>query len=118
MRNHRRSALSSEHGYSSDWLNAQEGRGPFGAHVSARTLAATPSAPTNLAVAGVNRTSVTVRWQPPATDGGAHVHEYQAELRPKSLTSLNGTPDDWLMIYTVRCAAAWLSQCNWHSASH
>ena len=56
-------------------------------------------------VMGSNRTSVSIRWQAPESDGGAAVSSYEVELRPKSKASLAGMTDEWLTVYQVSLEA-------------
>lgn len=50
------------------------------AQVSLTTLATTPTAPLGLTASRVTSTSLTLSWAAPASDGGAAVTSYQAEL--------------------------------------
>lgn len=55
----------------------QEGYSMWSTAVAAATAATTPGCPTGLAAVGINRSSVTLTWQPPSSDGGSQVLAYQ-----------------------------------------
>jgi hypothetical protein len=55
----------------------QEGYSLWSAVSSATTAATAPGSPVGLVVVGINRSSVTLAWQPPAHDGGSAVQAYQ-----------------------------------------
>ncbi len=41
-----------------------------------------PTAPQSLKVVDINKDNVTLKWQPPVSDGGADVTEYVVEMKP------------------------------------
>ncbi len=43
-----------------------------------------PSAPESLDVVDVNKTDVTLKWQAPASDGGADLTDYVVEMKSSS----------------------------------
>jgi hypothetical protein len=77
----------------------QEGRSYWSTPATATTAATGPSIPTGLEVRGVNRTSVTLAWQPPASDGGSPVTGYEVQLQAVTRAARAELGDDWLIIY-------------------
>jgi hypothetical protein len=67
----------SDFGYVVLFPLCQEGRSQWSPLLEATTAATLPSNPTGLACVGANTTSATVRWLPPASDGGSPVRLYQ-----------------------------------------
>ena len=107
------------------WLFAcvQQGKGSWSSIATAQTAAVPPDSPSMPAVMGSNRTSVSIRWQPPEADGGSPVASYQVELRPKTKAGLADMTDEWLTVYQVRfdclcmvtCQAAMLCPVTGHA---
>ena len=83
-------------------VNLQEGRGLWSDPVTAQTAAIPPDSPSAPTVLGSNRTSVSIRWDAPASDGGSAVLSYEVELRPKSKAALASMPHEWVTVYQVR----------------
>lgn len=85
------------------WLFAcvQQGKGSWSSIATTQTAAAPPDSPSMPAVMGSNRTSVSIRWQPPEADGGSPVTSYEVELRPKTKAGLASMTDEWLTVYQV-----------------
>jgi hypothetical protein len=50
--------------------------GPFGAACETRTASAPPSSPNNLTLNGKKKTSLTLKWNVPKSDGGSPVTKY------------------------------------------
>jgi 5'-nucleotidase len=48
---------------------------------------------------GVNRTSVTLAWQPPAGDGGAPITGYQVQLQAVTRAARTELGAEWLIVY-------------------
>ncbi|CAK9301085.1 unnamed protein product [Gordionus sp. m RMFG-2023] len=42
-----------------------------------------PSAPNNPVVTDVDKNAITVKWEPPESDGGAAIENYEVEFKPK-----------------------------------
>uniref|UniRef100_A0A8C2ZLK8 Titin n=1 Tax=Cyclopterus lumpus TaxID=8103 RepID=A0A8C2ZLK8_CYCLU len=61
-------------------LNLENLSGSKSAFINVRVLDS-PSAPTNLVVKDVKRTSVSLSWEPPSIDGGAKISHYIVEKR-------------------------------------
>ncbi|GBF99904.1 hypothetical protein Rsub_12812 [Raphidocelis subcapitata] len=76
-----------------------EGRSYWSAPTTATTAATVPSTPVGLAVMGVNRTSVTLAWQPPAGDGGAPITGYQVQLQAVTRAARSELGAEWLIVY-------------------
>jgi hypothetical protein len=54
----------------------------WSAVAAAVTAATAPACPVGLAAVGINRSSVTLTWQPPPSDGGSAVLAYQVRHQP------------------------------------
>lgn len=79
-------------------------------HVASATTAATvPACPAGLAVIGVTRTSASLTWQPPSSDGGSPVTAYQVQLQAKTKAAAAALGSDWIIIYEGSAVATTFS---------
>lgn len=79
-------------------------------HVASATTAATvPASPIGLTVIGMSRTSASLRWQPPVSDGGSPVTGYQVQLQPKTKVAAEELGSDWIIIFDGEAVATTFS---------
>lgn len=60
-----------------------------------------PDPPSALTVLGSNRTSASIKWDPPEADGGSAVLSYEVSFRPKSRAAMASMPN-WMTVSQVR----------------
>lgn len=86
-----------------------EGYSMWSTAVAAATAATTPGCPTGLAAVGINRSSVTLTWQPPSSDGGSQVLAYQVQLLAKTKVAAAALGSDWVIIFDGAAVATTFS---------
>lgn len=79
-------------------------------HVAAATTAATvPGSPMGLTVIGFSRNSASLTWQPPHSDGGSPVTDYQVQLQAKTKVAAAALGSDWIIIFDGAAVATTFS---------
>lgn len=86
-----------------------EGYSLWSQTAAATTAATAPSSPVGLTVIGVSRTSVSLTWQQPHSDGGSPVTDYQVQLQAKSKVAAASLGSDWNIIFDGSAVATTFS---------
>lgn len=76
-----------------------EGRSAWSPVCVARTAATAPPALTPPSKVSCTHSSIDIAWQPPESDGGSPVLNYEVELQPKCAAAKRDMPDEWLLVY-------------------